>query len=128
MLRRKKPWNPPRVPIGRRKGKRGRSIAGAFPVESPERSEKYLDWIRDQPCLVCGRPPRNEAHHEPKEGDPNMARGRKVSDYRTLPLCGPFGCHGEIDNGRKAAWTRWGIDPEAVIERLNAEYRQKVAA
>ena len=50
----------------------------------PWRSEKYLAWVRTQPCLMCGGPA--EAHHIKGVGNFSGA-GVKASDILTMPLC-----------------------------------------
>lgn len=50
------------------------------------RDERYLRFVRQQPCLFCKRRPAGHAHHEgKKEHGGGMAR--KGSDYHTVPLC-----------------------------------------
>ena len=58
----------------------------AFPKPVRLRSDAYIRWIRQQPCLVHPRSVPH-AHH-------TTSRGAGGSDYRTVPLC--FGCHNEI--------------------------------
>ena len=48
------------------------------------RNKAYLKYIRNLPCLVCGRP---AVPHHVETGGTAM----KCSDYRTIPLC--QGCH-----------------------------------
>ncbi len=45
-------------------------------------SPTYSDWVRSQPCSVCGRPPRSEQHHHPGRGE----RGA-THDVRSMPVC-----------------------------------------
>jgi hypothetical protein len=52
------------------------------------RSERYRAWLRRQPCVICSRPPPNEAHHEPL-GE-NFVGG-KPPDTHGLPTCAV--CH-----------------------------------
>ena len=47
------------------------------------RSEKYLEFIRSKPCLICGRPA--EPHHERRHSDGGM--GLTPSDIYAVPLC-----------------------------------------
>ena len=58
--------------------------------------------------------------------------GGKCSDYRAIPLCGGINGH-HSGNGTKVQpgsyhtigppfWKRYGVDIEAVIVQLNAEY------
>ena len=58
-----------------------------FPKDpKPERSPKYLEFIRSMPCAVCGTQRGVEAAHTGPH-----ALGRKASDFSAIPLCGP--CH-----------------------------------
>jgi hypothetical protein len=41
------------------------------------RNKKYLDWLRDQPCITCGRPSNF--------GDKNQASHVGVSNFRSKP-------------------------------------------
>lgn len=57
-------------------------------LEKPKqhRNPKYLAWIREHPCAVCGAPAQSEAHHARKL-DPGRPTQNKVSDYNAIPLC-----------------------------------------
>jgi hypothetical protein len=58
---------------------------GPLHFPKPERSAKYLRFIREQPCLVCSRDGfhcRVEAAHTGAHG-----MGRKASDLDAVPLC-----------------------------------------
>ena len=59
--------------------------SGLRPVPKPVtlRSESYLAYVRKHPCCLCGASP-SEAHHWSHHGG---VMGRKVDDYRTVPLC-----------------------------------------
>jgi len=48
--------------------------------ELADRDEDYLDFVRNFPCLVCGKP--SVAHHIKTNGI-----GIKCSDYLSIPLC-----------------------------------------
>lgn len=53
--------------------------------------EHRLDWIRHQPCSVCGRSPCDNAHTE------SGGTGRKADAKTVIPLCsGAKGCHREL--------------------------------
>jgi hypothetical protein len=47
------------------------------------KDEKYLKWIRQQPCGVCGRFPSDPHHLR----DPNGKHTRRFSDLFVIPLC-----------------------------------------
>ena len=62
-------------------------------------SEPYLAYVRKHPCCVCGRTEGVVAHHWSHHG---ASTGKKVDDYRTVPLCDP--CH-------MGEWHRTGTFP-----------------
>lgn len=52
----------------------------------PGDDPKYLQWIRERPCVCCGYPaPSEAAHFGPR------SIGLKPPDRQTLPLCAS--CH-----------------------------------
>jgi hypothetical protein len=55
-----------------------------FPKPIKYRSEKYLAWIRTQPCLVCGG--NSEACHVRKLKG-GAGTGTKPHDFCAIPLC-----------------------------------------
>lgn len=53
------------------------------------KSEPYLQWIRQLPCIVSGRHPVDAAHlstHNSRYGHAGRARSSKSSDRWALPL------------------------------------------
>lgn len=50
--------------------------------EPPARSEPYLDFVREHPCMECHAPGPSDPHHYGPRG-----MGQKADDYRTVPLC-----------------------------------------
>lgn len=78
----------------------GRDTSPPRPVPKPVtlRSEPYLAYVRKHPCCFCGNGP-SEAHHWSHHG---ASTGKKVDDYRTVPLCDP--CH-------MGEWHRTGAFP-----------------
>jgi hypothetical protein len=79
------------------------------------RDREHLQFVMQQPCLICGRTP-SDAHHlrftQPR------ALGRKVSDEFTVPLC--RGHHREVHRcGDEAAWwTAAVIDSQSAARLL----------
>ncbi|WP_342710750.1 DUF968 domain-containing protein [Bradyrhizobium sp. B124] len=73
----------------------------AFPKEPVrKRSKAHLQFVREQPCLVCRKSPC-DAHHL-KFAQPR-ALSRKVSDEFTVPLCRTH--HQELHrHGNERAW------------------------
>ncbi|HYF36060.1 MAG TPA: hypothetical protein VD994_12270 [Prosthecobacter sp.] len=61
-------------------------------MPKPPRDKRYLDWIRTQPCAVCGIEWEIEAAHTGPHG-----LGQKSSDHSAIPLCAE--CH---RNGKQA--------------------------
>lgn len=62
---------------------------GPVPKNKPHRNRKYLDWLREQPCIVTGR----MGHPEVETVDPahfrwgtNGGTSMKPSDYFANPL------------------------------------------
>ena len=55
-----------------------------FPKQIAWRSKKYLDWIKTQPCLKCGR--EAEPHHLKGIGHMSGA-SQKAPDWTSIPLC-----------------------------------------
>ena len=53
-----------------------------FEKQSPIRDAKYMSFVRENPCIVCGNKRNNHAHHVYSAG-----LGLKCSDYYTIPLC-----------------------------------------
>lgn len=97
-----------------------------FPKPITERDSEYLDFIRQQPCLVCNRP-SSEAHHQPERYNGKM--GDKCSDYRAIPLCFDHhvgrGTKLQLGSFHTMSWPfydRYEIDVETVIVRLNMRY------
>ena len=61
-------------------------LRGSLPVK---RNRKYLDLVRDFPCISCGKPGPSSPHHAF-----SGYHGMKTTDYAAIPLCdGPGSCH-----------------------------------
>lgn len=60
--------------------------------QKPFRSRKYLDWVKKQPCVMCGAP-ADDPHHIIGIGGMS-GMGRKAPDSMTVPVCRPH--HDEI--------------------------------
>jgi hypothetical protein len=89
------------------------------------RTKAHLSFVAAQPCLVCQRTPC-DAHHL-KFAEPR-ARGRKVSDEFTVPLCREH--HRQLrHHGNEIAW--WAnvqIAPLGVAKSLWDETKGRIAA
>lgn len=80
------------------------------------KNKKYLEFIREQPCMVCGN--KAEPHHE-AFGTSGM--GIKGPDTWTVPLCRK--CHEKREQrGRDLYWKVIGIDPKLIIMELQTRY------
>lgn len=53
-----------------------------FPKPKTYRSEKYLAFVRTQPCCVCKNPYGSQPHHTEKSGT-----SMKGTDLSCIPLC-----------------------------------------
>lgn len=85
--------------------------------EKKIRSRKHLDKVRKLPCLVCGSPAPNHAHHI--QFSEHRGFGQKVGDQYTVPLCGT--CHHELhvtQEGERLYWAFAGIDALAAAEEI----------
>lgn len=101
--------------------------------KSEARDPAYLEMIRQCPCLKCGQDPCGEAAHvrmgNAAFGKKN-ASGKKPEDKWTTPLC--RGCHQEDRDsqhklGEREFWSRIGINPLLVCQRLYAQRGDVVA-
>src|SRR5208282_2993786 len=50
------------------------------------RDDKYLAWVRERDCVICGTP-YCDPNHINKAGTKSGGMGLKTSDYRTVPFC-----------------------------------------
>jgi hypothetical protein len=93
------------------------------PFRDPRQIDNgYLDFIRQQPCCLCGDNTTVEAAHlrvgsiNDDKRDTGMAE--KSSDKWALPLCGRHHREQHTMNER-VFWASYGIDPFA----LSMQYR-----
>lgn len=61
----------------------------------PERDNHYLDYIREQPCIICGQQHRSHAHHI--RDTRTAGQAIKSPDWYTVPLCPQ--CHMNVAHG-----------------------------
>jgi ERF superfamily/Protein of unknown function (DUF968) len=89
------------------------AVALMKPVQ--KRDKAHRDFVRSQPCVICGRRP-SDAHHI-RFGQPR-ALGRKVSDEFTVPLCRVH--HRDLHRGsdEKKWWEAAKIEPMEVAQKL----------
>lgn len=80
--------------------------------------KKYLDYIRQMPCKICGYPA--EPHHIRSTGD---GLGQKPDDRRTIPLCRLH--HAEAHAwGDKTFQERHDINYEEIMNKLGRYYEE----
>jgi len=85
-----------------------------FPKPKMYRDDKYLAWIRQKPCVICGR--EANPHHEGFSGV-----ALKPDDYRTYPLC--FKHHRiRHDIGRDSFERLFSINSKELIIKNLMEY------
>ena len=89
-----------------------------IPVPKPKtyRSKKYLAFIRDHRCIVCGYD-QTVPHHEPLGAG---GKGIKAPDSQTIPMC--TGCHMYRHQIGVGFWDCKNIDPQREIIKLLTEY------
>ncbi len=91
-------------------------------LEKPKREKDaaYLEFIRQQPCLVCGETEGIDAHHVLERGQGKV--GSKADDRRSVSLCRE--AHQQYHQlGRARFEEMHGLDLEVEIQRLNRLYR-----
>ena len=98
------------------------------PKPITHRDPKYQKFIRDKPCLVCGR--KATFHHESGLGD-SGGMSKKCSDYFGIPLCydpiSGFSCHDDRERlGFETFYARLGKDPHTIVLFYLIEYAQLI--
>ena len=74
-------------------------------------------------CLICGKPPRNHAHHITYSEESGMSV--KVGDQWTVPLCAI--CHHNLHtsmDGERLFWAFNGIDTIEKAKELWNEFKR----
>lgn len=67
------------------------------------RNRNYLDWVKEQPCVLCGAP-ADDPHHLKGIGHMSGA-GLTAPDWAVIPVC--RGCHNRFHD-EPALWgTQW---------------------
>jgi len=69
---------------------------------------EYMSKVKQLPCVICGSPPPNDAHHVICD----RFGTNKSSDFDTIPLCKSHHQHGPyaIHNGKQSWVERYGPD------------------
>lgn len=86
----------------------------------------YLDFIRQQPCCICGDNTTVEAAHlrlgSIGNGKPITGMGEKAADKWALPLCGKHHREQHAMNEMEF-WASYGLDPLALAMHYRARPR-----
>lgn len=85
-----------------------------FPKPTRVTDEAYKQWIREQPCIVCGSPPPSDPHHV-------KSRGAGGGDDQMVPTCRI--CHttgGTI--GWKTFEAKYGVNLRSEALKLREWY------
>lgn len=85
--------------------------------------EKYLAWVKTQPCECCGRP-SDDPHHLIGWGQGGMAT--KAHDIFAIPLCRQH--HTELHNDPVKFERKHGTQPEMIIRVLDRAFALGVLA
>jgi hypothetical protein len=84
----------------------------------PDRSRTYLNFIRQQPCCLCGDDVHVEAHH-PRFG---VGMAERADDREAVALCGKH--HRELHGmNEREFWARYNVDPQALALRYQVMVR-----
>jgi hypothetical protein len=106
----------PCQPAPHPKGDLGGPKSGmALPKEVRRRDKAHLNFVREQPCLVCRQAP-SDAHHL-KFAQPR-ALGRKVSDEFTVPLCRAHHRDLHRHSNERAWWANMQVSPLPAAKQL----------
>jgi hypothetical protein len=79
------------------------------------RSKEHLQYVAQQPCLICGRSP-SHAHHIRFAQSKGLAL--KVSDEFTVPLCAIHHSENHSTGDERKWWQKRNVDPLAIARRL----------
>jgi hypothetical protein len=92
----------------------------------PQRSPRYLAWIRTQPCCVCGSKKFVEASHTGPHGI-----GQKSPDSSAIPLCAKHhrtGTDSYHRLGPRKFAQKHNLDVPAIVRRLNLKPTIRIEA
>src|SRR5215469_3248735 len=92
-----------------------RASARTKPKPNLRRRVQHLAFVRQLPCVACGKAPPSEAAHVRTGTDGGV--GVKPGDRYAVPLC--TGCHTKQHRiGELTFWSALRIDPLNVAARL----------
>jgi hypothetical protein len=90
-------------------------VARSEPKLSLRRRVQHLTFVRQLPCIACGKAAPSEAAHVRTGTDSGV--GRKPGDRYAVPLCST--CHAKQHRiGELTFWSALRIDPLSVALRL----------
>jgi hypothetical protein len=92
----------------------------------PQRNPRYLAWIRQQPCCVCGATRTIEASHTGPHG-----LGQKSPDSSAIPLCAKHhrtGADSYHRLGPRRFSEKHDLDIPAIVHRLNLKPTIRIEA
>jgi hypothetical protein len=84
-------------------------------VPKRHRSKEHLQFVAQQPCLICGRSP-SQAHHVRFAQSKGLAL--KVSDEFTVPLCAIHHSENHSTGDERRWWQKHNIEPLAIARHL----------
>ena len=98
-------------------GSRQKIDKSLLTISEPKRhrSKEHLQYVAQQPCLICGRSP-SHAHHVRFAQSKGLAL--KVSDEFTVPLCAIHHSENHSTGDERRWWQKHNIDPLAIARRL----------
>lgn len=96
----------------------------SFVKTKPVKSKKYMQFIREQTCMICMQHKGEcDPHHHQKKGEGGM--GTKCSDLRCVPLCHRH--HNDIHTmGKQSFMRHFGLEEtnfEHAIQYYNEKWR-----
>jgi DNA recombination protein Rad52 len=98
-------------------GARQKIDKSVLTISEPKRhrSKEHLQYVAQQPCVICGRSPTH-AHHVRFAQSKGLAL--KVSDEFTVPLCTIHHSENHSTGDERNWWQKHKIDPLAIARRL----------
>ena len=98
-------------------GARQKIDKSVLAISEPKRhrSKEHLQFVAQQPCLICGRSP-SHAHHIRFAQSKGLAL--KVSDEFTVPLCAIHHSENHSTGDERKWWQKHHIEPLAIARRL----------
>jgi hypothetical protein len=98
-------------------GSRQKIDKSVLTISEPKRhrSKEHLQYVAQQPCLICGRSP-SHAHHVRFAQSKGLAL--KVSDEFTVPLCAIHHSENHSTGDERKWWQKHNIEPLQIARHL----------